>query len=141
VGNDESIQNLGKKLNLVERILNKSIFYDFKVNNVLITFLILSYIAHINNYNEMLLPSVTWLHSSVGRAFSLNFTFSITFLSKFTDPGSNPLEGMAGGHFDLPMPPHFDLYHSFIHIRLKSVHFKKTVARISFLSKLWYFLF
>ena len=26
-------------------------------------------------------------------------------------------------------------------IRLKSVHFKKTVSRISFLSKLWYFLF
>jgi hypothetical protein len=39
-------------------------------------------------------------------------------LSNFTDPGSNPLKGMAGGHFDLPMPPHFDLYHSFIHIRL-----------------------
>jgi hypothetical protein len=68
VGNDESIQNLGKKLNLVERILNKSISYDFKVNNALITFLIPSYIAHIDNYNEMLLPSVTWLHSSVGRA-------------------------------------------------------------------------
>ena len=68
MGNDESIQNLGKKLNLVERILNKSIFYDFKVNNVLITFLILSYIPHINNYNEMLPPSVTWLYSSVGRA-------------------------------------------------------------------------
>ena len=68
MGNDESIQNLGKKLNLVERILNKSIFYDFKVNNVLFTFLILSYIAHINNYNEMLHPSVTWLRSSVGRA-------------------------------------------------------------------------
>ena len=64
MGNDESIQNLGKKLNLVERILNKSIFYDFKVNNVLM----LSYIAHINNYNEILFPSVTRLHSSVGRA-------------------------------------------------------------------------
>ena len=71
-----------------------------------------------NNYIEILHYCVTWLDSSVGRAFSLNFTFSITFLSKFTNPGSNPLEGMAGGHFDLPMPPHFDLYHSFIHIRL-----------------------
>ena len=68
MGNDESIQNLGKKLNLVGRILNKCIFHDFKVNSVLITFLILGYIAHINNYNEMLLLSVTWLHSSVGRA-------------------------------------------------------------------------
>ena len=66
--NDENIQNLGKKLNLVERILNKCIFHDFKVNNVLITFLILSYIAHIDNCNEMLHPSVIWLHSSVGRA-------------------------------------------------------------------------
>ena len=68
MGNDERIQNLGKKQNLVERILHKCIFHDFKVNYVLITFLTLSYIAHINDYNEMLLPSVTWLHSSVGRA-------------------------------------------------------------------------
>ena len=39
-----------------------------------------------NNYIEILYYCVTWLDSSVGRAFSLNFTFSITFLSKFTDP-------------------------------------------------------
>ena len=30
---------------------------------------------------------------------------------------------------------------TFVASTLKSVHFKKTVARISFLSKLWYFLF
>jgi hypothetical protein len=29
-------------------------------------------------------------------------------LSKFTDPGSNPLEGMTGGHFDLTMSHKFD---------------------------------
>ena len=68
MGNDKSIQNLGKKLNSVERIMNKSICYDFKVNNVRITFLILSYIAHINGYNEILIPFVTWLHSSVAKA-------------------------------------------------------------------------
>ena len=34
------------------------------------------------------------------------------------DWGSNPLKGMVWGHFDLPMPPYFDLYHSFIYIRL-----------------------
>ena len=67
-----------------------------------------------NNYIEILNYRVTWMDSSVGRAFSLNFTFSIIFLSKFTDPGSNPLEGMAGGHFDLIKSQHFDLYHSFI---------------------------
>ena len=35
------IQNLGKKQNLVERILHKCIFHDFKVDYVLITFLYL----------------------------------------------------------------------------------------------------
>ena len=38
--------------------------------------------------------------------------------------------------------PHSDVMYSiFSKIQLKSVHFKKTVAQISFLSKLWYFLF
>ena len=73
-----------------------------------------------NNYIEILHYCVTWLDSSVGRAFSLNFTFSITFFSKFTDPDSNPLEGMAGGHFDLTMSHKFDLYQSFIYRKLQN---------------------
>ena len=46
-------------------------FHDFKVNSVLSTFFILSYLSHINKYNEILHFSVTRLHSSVGRALNL----------------------------------------------------------------------
>ena len=61
---------------------------------------------------------VIWLGSSVGRALVWILSFSLLFLPKYTDPGSNPLEGMAGGHFDLIKSQHFDLYHSFIYRRL-----------------------
>ena len=71
MGNDERIPNLGKKQNLVERILQKCIFHDFKVNSVLSTFFIVSYLSHINKYNEILHFSVTRLHSSVGRVLDL----------------------------------------------------------------------
>ena len=36
------------------------------------------------------------------------------------DWGSNPLKGMVWGHFDLPMPPNFDLYYSLIKKKLRN---------------------
>ena len=86
MGNDERILNLGKKQNLVERILQKCIFHDFKVNSVLSTFFILSYLSHINKYNEILHLSVTRLHSSVGRALNLRLEdcrFKSSFFHSF----------------------------------------------------------
>ena len=59
MGNDERIQNLGKKQNLVEQIFHKCIFHDFKVNHVKITFFIL----------RLLLSSINLKNSFCNQAF------------------------------------------------------------------------
>ena len=73
--------------------------------------------------------SVTRLHSLVGverltcdwklagsnPAFFIAFFHLKTyFFFKNDGLGFKPLKGMVWGHFDLPMPPYFDLYHSLI---------------------------
>ena len=68
VGNYARIQDLNKKLKFVERILNKCIFHDLKINHVFITFYIFSLLFDINKYNKILQLYVIWLSSSVGRA-------------------------------------------------------------------------
>ena len=68
MGNYERIQDLNKKLKFVERILNKCIFHDLKINHVFITFYIFSLLFDINKYNKILQLYVIWLSSSVGRA-------------------------------------------------------------------------
>jgi len=68
VGNYERIQDLSKKLKFVERILNKCIFHDLKVNHVFITFYTFSLLFDINSFYKILHHYVIWLDSSVGRA-------------------------------------------------------------------------
>ena len=45
----ELFQELSKKLKFVERILNKCIFHDLKINHVFITFYIFSLLFDINS--------------------------------------------------------------------------------------------
>ena len=54
VGNYARIQDLNKKLKFVERILNKCIFHDLKINHVFITFYTFSLQFDINKYNKNL---------------------------------------------------------------------------------------
>ena len=68
MGNYERIQDLSKKPKFVERILNKCIFHDFKINHVFITNYIFSLLFDIHKDNKILQLYVIWLDSSVGRA-------------------------------------------------------------------------